>query len=160
MSMNYRVTRTAIKDPDEAMPVKLNWFKFCFNSWEPNELYMQGEIVRPEMGTGFAYQAAGDGTTGSRRPRWPLTIGQTVTDGSIVWTCLTGDTNGINPIESPSAFSEPAGLTIGSLAVEESYKLLATYSGGVIDTDYAAVFTVILNGLPRVARQLVQIRKR
>lgn len=159
-TIHYRVTRPAIKDPDEALPIRLDWFEFCVNAWRPNERFEQGEVVRPEVGTGFAYQAQNLGTSAMRRPRWPLSIGSTVIDGSITWICIDADTNGINTLEAPSAYSEPAGLTIGSLAVEEACKLVAIYSEGELDKDYSAVFTVTLNGLTRIARQLVQVRKR
>lgn len=160
MTVYYRVTKRAVKDPDEQMPVRLNWFEFCANRWQANEYVNLDQVIRPESGTGFAYQAQNDGTTGSRRPRWPVALDGVVTDGSVQWKCIAADTNGLNPLVNPTAVSEPAGLTIGGISVEESTKLLATYSGGVDGQDYAAVFTVTLNGLSRVARQLVQVRKR
>lgn len=159
-ALHYRVTRPALKDPDEVMPIRLDWYKFCANIAERNERYDLGEVVRPETPTGFAYQAQNTGVTASRKPRWPLVLTQTILDGSVTWLCIEAETNGLNTLETPTAYSDPPGLTIGSLVVEEACKLSCTYADGLLDQDYAAVFTVTLNGLIRIARQLVQVRRR
>ncbi len=38
--------------------------------------------------TGYWFQATTPGTTGATEPDWPSTPGDTVTDGSVVWTCV------------------------------------------------------------------------
>lgn len=48
-------------------------------------------MVRPTDGNqnGFFYQCTTSGTThASVEPTWPTTIGNTVSDGSVVWTCV------------------------------------------------------------------------
>jgi hypothetical protein len=150
----------ALKDPAASKLVSLNLFKYCAAFWRPNELYALNEYVRPNKATGFAYQATTAGTSGSREPNWPTVLSDTKADGSVTWTCVAASTNGLNVISSPSAVSEPTGLTISAVSVSESVKILATYSGGVLDQDYYAVFTFTLNGVSRVARQRVLIRKR
>jgi hypothetical protein len=51
-------------------------------------------------------------------------------------------------------------VTIAAVSVEEYTNILATYSGGGLDQDYDATFTFTLNGVTRVARQRVSIRKK
>lgn len=150
----------AKKDPDESIKVRLRFFSLCANFWSGNEQFGSAEHCRPTRPTGFSYECTTAGTTGFREPVWPTTIGATVTDGSVVWTCRAASTNGVNAITSPTANSDPTGLTISSVSVEESTTILATYAGGTEGQSYDAVFTFTLNGVTRVARQTVDIAKR
>lgn len=150
---------TIAKDAAESRLVELNFFRWCANYWRPNEQFTPAEYLRPITPTGFAYQSGG-GTSGPKEPRYPTVVGSTVVDGSQTLTCVAADTNGINALSAPTATSDPTGLTVSSVSVSESTKILATYAGGNLGQDYEAVFSFTLNGVPRVARQLVQIRKR
>lgn len=59
------------------------------NVWSPTSGYSLGTSVSPNPGhqTGFWYQCTTAGTSGGSEPTWPSVAGQTVTDGSVVWTC-------------------------------------------------------------------------
>lgn len=148
-------------DPAGSRKVMLDLFGKCANYRQPNEPYGTTEYVRPDPATGFAYECTIAGTTGTRHPVWPKVIGQTVTDGSVTWTCRAASTNGLNAITSPSAVSDPTGITISDVSVEEAHKILATYTPPASSEGqgYDAVFTFTLNGVTRVARQRVEIRK-
>lgn len=159
MTDEYRFD-SVTKDAAESLPVELQLFNLCANFWRPNEQYTASEYVRPNSPTGFSYQASGNGTSGGREPRWPTTLGGSVIDGSITWIATAASANGLNAISSPSAASDPTGLSIGSPTVSESTKILVTYSGGTDGQDYDAVFTFTLNAVSRVARQTVKVRKR
>ena len=151
---------TLVKDPAESRPVILNLFRKCANFWRPNEQYATNEFIRPNKATGFSYQATTGGTSGAREPLWPKVLAATVTDGSVLWTCTAAGANGLNAISAPSGTSDPTGLTISSVSVSETANILATYSGGTLDQDYDAVFSFTLNGVTRIARQKVEVRKR
>jgi hypothetical protein len=148
-------------DPSEQDRVSIDLFDMCASFWLPNEAVVENEYVRPSRATGFSYQWTGsDGNTGFREPRWPTVIGQTVSDGSGLWTCAAASTNAINAISNVTAVSEPLGLTIAAADVQESTRIVATYSGGDAGNEYAAVFSFTLDGYPRVVRHRVPVRKR
>lgn len=152
-----------IKDPGASKKVRLDLYAACANRWRANEAYSAAEYVRPRTpkSTGFAYECTTAGLSGANEPRWPRAIGETVPDGSIVWTCRAAALNGLNVLSAPSAVADPTGgLTVESVSVEEGHKLLATYVGGTLGQDYDAVFSFTLDGVPQVARQRVLVRKR
>jgi hypothetical protein len=151
----------AIVDPGESYKVELDLFPMCASYWRANERYPAiGEYLRPRLANGFSYEVTTAGSSAQREPAWPRTIGGTVQNGSVVFTCRAAGTNGVMEITSPTAISDPTGLTIGSVSVSESTKILATYSAGTLGQDYDAVFTFTLNGATRVARQTVKVRRR
>jgi hypothetical protein len=62
-------------------------------SWQPNHAYVSNTnltnnpFISPSTENGFIYQCTTDGVSDGSEPTWPTTIGNTVTDGSVVWTC-------------------------------------------------------------------------
>lgn len=148
------------KDPGADRKVRLDFFNDCANFWQANAEFSSNEFIRPTRATGFAYKATTAGCSAAREPVWPREVDDTVSDGSVIWTCAAAGSNGLSPITSPSGVSDPTGLTVASVTVDENTNILATYQGGTLGQDYEAVFTFTLSGVPRVARQLVKIRKR
>lgn len=145
------------KDPAGARKVVLDLFAICANFWRPNEQYSAGEFIRPNRANGFAYECTTAGTSNFREPSsWPRVIGVTQTDGSVTWTCRAAGSNGLAPVTSPTVACDIS----ASVSVEESTKLLPEYGiGGTDGEDYDAVFTFTLDGVTRVARQTVRVRK-
>jgi len=44
--------------------------------------------ARPVTANGYYYKVTTAGTTGASEPAWPTTIGNTVVDGTVTWTCV------------------------------------------------------------------------
>jgi hypothetical protein len=49
--------------------------------------YALGVYITPATPNGFYYKATAAGTSGGSPPTYPTTIGGTVTDGTVTWTC-------------------------------------------------------------------------
>lgn len=156
----YTISPDAKKAPDDVLPVEIDLYAKCANIWRANEDVSLTEYLYPLNPNGFSYEVTIAGRTGIREPVYPTTVGVTVTTGSATLTCRAASAGGMSAITSPSAVSDPTGLTIGSVTVAESRKITATYSGGTLDQNYDVVYTFTLNGLTRVARHKVEIRKK
>lgn len=57
--------------------------------WVTLTAYASGVYRRPVVANGFRYEVTTPGTTGAAEPSWPLTVGGTVVDGTVTWTCRT-----------------------------------------------------------------------
>jgi len=79
------------------------------NSWSRahavSTAFTAGDLVRPSTGNGFVYMAAVGGTTSGTAPTWPTTIGLTVTDGGVTWTCV--GRNVVVFTSSPATWTAP-----------------------------------------------------
>lgn len=148
-----------VKDPEATRKVRLRLYALAVNAWVQNEVFATSEYCRPRVPNGFSYEATTGGLSSAREPLWPKTIGATVVDGSVTWTCRAAEANGINLVTDADATSDPAGLTISAVSVAENCDILATYSGGVEGTVYDVAFSWTLDGVPMVGRQRVRVAK-
>lgn len=57
-------------------------------TWAATTAYAVGFIVRPTVANGFVYAVSVAGTSSGAQPTWPTTVGQTVVDGGVTWTCM------------------------------------------------------------------------
>lgn len=55
-------------------------------AWVASTAYTLGQTVEPTADNGFRYVCTTAGTTGATQPTWSTTIGNTVTDGTVIWT--------------------------------------------------------------------------
>jgi len=154
-------------NPGAGRKVKLNLFDKCANFWQPNSHYSLGEFIfvpyarRDSRELDRTYECTVAGRTGMRAIRFPTTVGQTVESGTAQFTCRVWGLTGILPILSPVAVSDPTGIEISDVSVVDNCKIVATYNavGATLGQDYDAVFTFMLNGVQRVVRQTVKVRK-
>ena len=58
-------------------------------TWQISTAYGTGAQTQPTVANGYWYRATVGGTSnGSTQPTWPTTVGTTVSDSSITWTCM------------------------------------------------------------------------
>ncbi|HSY22315.1 MAG TPA: hypothetical protein VK841_09385 [Polyangiaceae bacterium] len=57
------------------------------STWAATTAYTTTQFVVPTVANGFYYKCTTGGTSGSSQPTFPTTVGTTVTDGSVTWTC-------------------------------------------------------------------------
>lgn len=57
--------------------------------WLPSTAYALTNYRRPTTANGLRYECTIAGVSGLTEPTWPTTIGSTVADGTVMWTCRT-----------------------------------------------------------------------
>src|SRR5262249_8379714 len=89
-------------------------------TWAASTVYTVGDCVRPKVpqsDTTLYYECTTSGTSASSEPQWPTTPGNTLKDGTVVWTsrdlssCLSFDNLAFR-------YADPAKLTQNIGAVE------------------------------------------
>lgn len=60
-----------------------------YTTWTASRTYALGDFVRPITNNGFCYQASAisTGIAAGTEPVWPTTIGNSIVDGGVTWTC-------------------------------------------------------------------------
>ena len=61
--------------------------KDCGNMWWASTTFAANAVVTPHNSFEYYVSAGGGGSSGATEPTWPTTIGATVTDGALTWTC-------------------------------------------------------------------------
>jgi Pectate lyase superfamily protein len=62
-------------------------FYRMYRPWSGPSAFSSGTLVSPQPANGYYYKCTTAGTSGATQPAFPTTIGATVNDGSVVWTC-------------------------------------------------------------------------
>lgn len=57
--------------------------------WTASTAYSVDDVAEPVTRNGYRYRVTVAGTSGSTQPTWPTTIGNTVTDGTVTWKCVS-----------------------------------------------------------------------
>ena len=124
----------APKDPDVSETYTINWREELLGTPERDQYFVLGAVVRPVVATGFYYECTTAGRTARRYPRWPTVEGQTVQDGSAVFTSRHPDTPSLVAVQT-AVWTVPSGLTLDSQS-ESGPETHVTVSGGVDCENY------------------------
>lgn len=88
-------------NPGEIISIGFEWFKLLATFWKPGIEQAANSYVRPTTATGFAYQCARAGQTGNKEPKWSRILGESVSDGDVIWTVVDAGTNAVQAASSP-----------------------------------------------------------
>lgn len=58
------------------------------STWTASTAYASGAYVLPTVANHYYYVANPGGTSGASQPTWPTSVGASVSDGSVTWTCV------------------------------------------------------------------------
>lgn len=95
--------------------------------WAATTAYSLGATREPTVDNTYRYSVTTAGTSGASEPTWPTTIGSTVVDGTVVWTC-TAKTHQPTEIKLATTAAGLAGATGG-----QALNLGATILGGSVN---------------------------
>ena len=129
------MNQTFEKDPAEALDYSVEFIAHAARYREPNTDYNTSTKVQPKRATGLEYNASTGGRTGTDEPRWPTTVAQTVTDGSVIWTAAAISTASLTRTLSSATWTADTGLTVSGQALQGT-KSTATISGGTLGQTY------------------------
>ncbi len=100
---------------------------YILDEWEADTVYSLGDLVEPITPTGYKFKVtsvSGGSESDSSEPTWPTSIGSTVVDNELVWTCLAHT----HPTTEIKMASSSGGLT--SATPGAAFNLGSTITSG------------------------------
>jgi hypothetical protein len=139
------------KDPLAGLDYAVNFESECARRWSKRTDFTNGTRIRvyaegsKGAAAGFDMVAQNTGRTGSKEPTFPSVIGDSVTDGSIVWTCAALSTGSLRAtISGTPTWTADTGVTVSSQALD-GLKATALISGGTDGVDYQVIVQAVLS---------------
>lgn len=140
------ITDLTPKRSGETVPVEFDWHDVLANQPARSKEYGSGAKVRlrrrhPRF-SGVQFSCSTPGVSGVDEPRWPKNVGETVVDGTCVWTAEAMSSNSMRTTVSSHELEEPEGVDCGDVTVENF--VYRTFVGGGIDgQDYTLVHKIV-----------------
>jgi len=147
--MTCVTTVEACQASGEKRPYAFNWTLQLARRWTANTPYALNTAVRPSseaLQTGFEYESSGGQSSGKKEPKWPTTLGGTVTDGSITWTAVALSDDSLLEQIASSTWDVSTPLIGSSETTIDTPGQQATgieLSGGVAGTTYTVVNEIV-----------------
>lgn len=147
----------------DVVPVTFDWHNYLIKQRFPGSSVLLNDVMRPrrKQATGLQYRCTTPGTT-SRRPWqlfvWPMSVGGTITDGSVVWTAEPIDVTSLRTTIASQSVPAVTGLTIVSAGnLDYIYSFLV--GGGANDARYEIKHRVVdANGEQKEGVALLPVR--
>lgn len=146
----------------DKVPVQFDWHDYIANKWQRGTPYALASRIRPErlLATGLEYEVTTAGVTGSRRPNFPVTAGEMVQSGSVVFTARAMSDASLRATILSSTFPAVEGLTLSDQSDDDQVMTIFA-AAGTSGVYYSVINRVVLSNPPgevkeAVARLLVQ----
>lgn len=135
------------KHPDATLDYAVDFEEECARLWSRLTDFIAGERIRIFTGgksVGYEFEPTTPGRSGVRVPLFPSTIGDTVVDGSVTWTCRAlSSASLLRTISGTPTWEvddDDAVVTISGETVS-GLKAIANLAGGEDDEDYIVTVT-------------------
>jgi hypothetical protein len=132
----------ATQDPSEKLDYAVDFEDALARYRLANTAYASNVKVRSKLASGFQFSSSG-GRTGDKEPRWPTTVGGTIQDGSITWTCEAASTSSLTSTVSSAPFTADTGVTISNQSIVGQAGT-AFVAGGLDGQTYNVVCTATM----------------
>lgn len=130
------MTTLEAKDPDRDTEYAIDARRLAYAEMRRDWPYAQGAITKAPRHTGLYYEATTAGETKAHWPDLPRAAGQTVTDGSVVWTARAPSSATLPTISSVTWTVDPTGaLSVASERIDSGI-VYPTLSGGTDGAEY------------------------
>ena len=131
-------TKLYMADKGDGSDALVRWYKehTLGAAWQASTSYSLGTFVWPTTFNGYKYECTVAGTSGASEPTWPTTLGQTVTDGTVTWTCHSPET-AVTYSTIPSQFEEI--IVLGSTGYLASSASVYTVDKATIAGKWATI---------------------
>lgn len=123
------------QDPADKLDYTVKFDDELALRWEPETSYSLSDRRRPTASTGFEYECTTAGQSGRKEPVWPKVVGQTITDGSVTWTCRALSSSSLRTTLASATWNADAAITVSGQTVSGA-KAIAYLEGGLAGTDY------------------------
>lgn len=145
--------------PGERVDFAIEWAGWLANRWLSGYAYSAGVKVRPAKSTGYQYTSTA-GVTGSSEPKWPTTVGSTVSDGSITWTCAAIDSTSLATSISNSVWAADTPLSVPLVSLTGTNATVqVSVPSDCVDGEYYVRNTLTLaNATTKKGTLLVRVR--
>lgn len=159
--MTCALIEEVCKRPGDIKDWAIDWRVETFRYRMPGVEYQSGVHLRPLVANGFEYQVENNGQSNEKtEPKWPTTLGETVSDGSLTLTCVALSSNGLRRTISTSTWNvENADIgTQGAAAVNSAgsqltaIQVIGGTTGNTWDVENVVIFSdgVKLSAILRV----------
>lgn len=122
------------KDPNVPAQYTIDWHDELIGQPLREMAFTAGEFVQAQRDTGWYYECTTAGRTGRNYPTWSRAEGETVNDGSLVWTARHPSSSSV-PAVSSATWTLPSGITKDSQS-EAGVLTHIVLSGGTDGVDY------------------------
>ena len=152
--------REYVQRPGELLDYAFEWSEYLALRWTPGTNFALNATIRPAVQTGYQYKATVAGWSAKFQPNWPTRIGDTVQDGSVVWTAVAIDTTSLVSTISTSAWTADNPITVPTTSLTGTNATgFVNVPSNAADGDYYVRNTITLaNTLQKIGLLLIRVR--